>query len=187
MQQTRWRTLIRIPQMHQTSLSIYIYIFIYLPGKNASLPPSHLLNAPLPLLYTLLSSVSSSSLHPLPSFWQLQPWWFTLWITNRYLKVSAHISFSLPPSLSFSLALLLPLYCSFPVLVFFLFSKFQSAAGRICFFSTSESKRSQNIRGNVKQPLSTSCFFSPLHIYFILCLLVVNHLHFSQEEPIIIS
>lgn len=73
---------------------------------------------------------------------------------------SPHIFLSPPfpfyPSL-FSLALFLPLHCSF--LLFFLFSKFQSAAGRVCFFSTSESKRSQNIRGNVKQPLSTSRFF----------------------------
>lgn len=50
---------------------------------------------------------------------------------------------------------------SVSVLLFFLFSKFQSTADRICLYSTSKRKRNQNIRGNVKQP-----HFSPLQLLY---------------------
>lgn len=63
---------------------------------------------------------------PLPSpqsLWWLQWWWFTLWIRDRYLKVSAHISPLLPPSLpplpsSVIFSLFLPLHILVPWLAF---------------------------------------------------------------------
>lgn len=107
-------------------------------------------------------SISSSSLLPYPilsnpsddcdgddSHYESQ----IIWVTG-YLKVSAHISLSLPPFLSLSISLFLFCFalCTahFLSCFSFFFSKFQSVASRICLYTTSERKGSQNIRGNVK-------------------------------------
>lgn len=116
--------------LHTHTLMRYMSVCVcvcvlYVLLSTYKVPPSHPLICPPSLFHTLFSISSSSVLsHPLPSLWWLRWWWFTLWITHGYLKVSAHISFFLPLFLA-SLSLLLRSLCAAHFLSCFSFS-FQS-------------------------------------------------------------
>lgn len=183
--QSRRRALILMTQTQHpccswslTPFYRHTYISIY------CLIPTLLLAPPLSFTHSLLHffHVSSSPLSPSlilssddydggdshyesqADIWRFQP---------TSLSLSSPFYPSTPLFFTHSLSL-----CTAHSLLRFSFhlSKFHSVAGRICLYSTSERKRSWNIRENVKQPLSSLSIFS--HYSYII--LVVNHLCFSQ-------
>lgn len=127
---------IKVPHSHSVIFSPLLFFTpFFSPVSSSSLFPSLILSSPS-------DDYNSGDSH---------------YESDRYLKVSAHISLSSPFSLCLYLSLSVPLTLR---LSFFLFSKFQSAGDRIYRYSTSERKRSQNIKRNINQPIYISTFFS---------------------------